>query len=1028
MQENQRVRLSFTQTTLPWVVAGAALLLYIVTLNRWVTLGSLPYVAKVTGWDWTLPYQTPLFYVLTYPIRWFPASWQPVALNLFTAVCSAAALGLLARSVALLPHDRTHEQRLRERSEFSLLSIRGAWIPPVLAALVCGLELSFWEHSTAATNEALDLLVFAYVIRCLLEYRIDQKESRLTRMSFVYGLGVTNNFAMIGFFPCVLAAVLWIRGMRFFEFRFFLRMLGCGLLGLSLYLVLPLAWTLSDSPTVSFWQALRSNLVTQKMTLWDMPGLRSRALILCVTSLVPVAIIGVRWPSTFGDTSAAGALMANIMFRVVHIVFLVACLAVALDLQFSPRAIGAKLAWAPAFLTFYYLAALSIGYFSGYLLLVFGETRHKQRHRRSASPAFLNKVIVATVWIALIAMPVALVWRNWMSIRTTNGPVLRHFAELSTKALPNQGAIVMSDDPYSLLLLSARLNSEGNFGKHVLVHTRSLLGADYHRELNKRYPNRWPNYFTNQPSDEVIDDGSLLQLMTFLSLSNQVYYLHPSFGYYFERFYLRPHGLVYQLQSYPTNAIFPPPLSDSSLKENGDFWSNLSGSIKSLTTESKRDSRDAHYVGRYYSRALNYWGVSVQRNETLDQATRLGEAGKFFQLAVDLNTNNVPAQSNLEFNLAMRTGQPRPVETAKTVEDKFGAYRGWEPMLVENGPFDHPDFCLQLGQIFAGQGLYRASAIQFDRAHRLEGSNVVAQIALADVYLRAQLPKQAVDEVSKIRSQQGSEALPMEAELQMARIEASALFSLENAAEAEKILRDAFEKYPKSPGILDTLLQIYAQTDRLDKAVQLSEEIIQADSDRVQSYINQATLYRKQNDSTNALAAVDRILKKLPQQPQALLYKIFLLIQGKDYAQARSAIDALLSVDPDNSEALMYKGVIEIETQAYADAIEPLTEVLEQQPNNANALRNRAIAFLNTGEMEKAEKDYNTMRRLITRDFVYVAYYGLGEIAFKRKDRDTARKYYKLYLQHAPSSDSPELEAEKKLVAARLAELEQGTR
>lgn len=1023
MQENHRARLTFTQTTLPWVVAAGALLLYLVTLNHWVTRDSLPYVAKVTGWDWTLPYQTPLFYALTYPVRWLPTSWQPLVLNIFTAVCSALTLGLLARSVSLLPHDRTHEQRLRERSEYSLLSLRAAWLPPVLAALVCGLELTFWEHATAATNEALDLLLFAYVIRCLLEYRIDPRESWLTRMSFVYGLGVTNNFALIGFFPGVLLAVLWIRGSRFFQFGFFSRMLGCGLLGLSLYLLLPVVWTLSDNPTVSFWQALRSNLVTQKMALWDMPGLRSRALILCVTSVVPVVIIGIRWPSTFGDTSAAGALLANMMFRTVHVVFFVACLAVALDLQFSPRAIGAKLPYSHPFLSFYYLGALAIGYFSGYLLLVFGEARHKSRHRRSSGQLLFNRVVVAAVWIAFLAMPAALIAKNWKSIRTTNGPVLRQFAELSTQALPQDGAIVMSDDPYSLLLLSARLSSERALGRHVMVHTRSLLGADYHRELNKRYPTRWPNFFTNQPPDEVIDDGSLLQVISLLSRTNQIYYLHPSFGYYFERFYLQPRGLVYQLNAYSTNAVFPPALPTNLLEENRAFWEKLDGFLQTLAGTSATDSRDARYLSRYYSRALNYWGVALQRDPNLEPHTRLQDAGKYFELASDLNTNNVPAQSNLEFNKSLRTGTPRHFETAKTIEDKFGLYRGWEPMLVDNGPFDHPDYCLRLGQIFAGQGLYREAAIQFNRAHDLDGTNVIAQVALADVYLRAQLPRQTLDEIARIRAQQDSQGLAPEIDLELARIEASAHFSLQNVTQAERILRDAAAKYPKYPAVLDTLLQIYVQTDRLDEALQTSEAIIQADPDRAQSYINQATLYRRKNDATNALATVDRILRKSPQQPQALLYKIFLLIQAKDYAQARSAVDALLNVDPDNPEALLYKGVIDIETKEYAGAIEPLSEVLRQQPNNANALRDRAIAYLNLGEMAKAEKDYNTIRRLISRDYVYVAYYGLGEIAYKRKNAEQASKYYRLYLEHAPAADSPELAEEKKLVAARLEEL-----
>ena len=1026
--QNHRARLSFTQSGLPWAIAAGALLLYLVTLNRWVTLDSLPYVARVTGWDWTLPFQTPLFYLLTYPFRWLPTSWEPLFLNIFTAVCAALTLALLARSVALLPHDRTHEQRLRERSEFSLLSIPAAWVPPLLAALVCGLELTFWEHSTAATNEALDLLLFGYVIRCLLEYRIDQRDSWLTRMAFVYGLGITNNFAMIGFFPCILAAVLWIRGRSFFEFKFVSRMFAFGLLGLSLYLLLPLVWAMSGNPTIGFWEALRSNLVTQKMALWDMPGLRSRALILCVTSLVPIVIIGIRWPSTFGDTSVAGAFFANIMFRVVHVVFFVACLAVTLDLQFSPRSVGARLPWAPSFLTFYYLTALSIGYFSGYLLLVFGDSRAKSRQRRSGLQRLFNKLVVATVWLALIGVPTALIAKNWNSVRTTNGPVLRQFAELSTKALPPNGAIVMSDDPRSLLLLSARLSSDKVLQNYVLVHTRSLIGPDYHRELQKRHPTRWPNFFTNQPADEVIDDGSLLRVVTLLSRTNEIYYLHPSFGYYFEQFHLRPRGLVYQLAPYSTNAIFPPALAEADRKLNQDFWKGLDDSLNALASGGATDSRDARYVSQYYSRALNYWGVAVQRNPALTNSAKLEIAGDCFQLAANLNTNNVPAQSNLEFNHAVRTGSPRVIETAKSVEDKFGLYRGWEPMLVDNGPFDHPDFCLQLGYIFAGQGLYRQAAIQLDRVITLEKTNVVAELALADVFAQAKLPEQALEQVAKIRAHGESESLPAEIDLPLARIEATAHFSRQHIAEAEKTLKEAFARHPKHPAILDTLLQIYAQTGRLDEAIATSEEIIEADPGRAQSYINQATLHLRKEQPEKAIATVERILLTSPQQPQALLYKIFLLIQAKDYPNARAAIDALLNVDPENADALLYQAVIEIEKKDYAKALEPLNEILERQPRNVNALRDRAIAYLQLDQLSKAEKDYDTMRRIITRDAVYVAYYGLGEVAFKKNDMTKARKFYQLYLQHAPQEDTPELAKEKADVVRRLEGLKEAKR
>ena len=239
MEAQEDSQRSFVPTVLPWCVAGASFLLYAITLNHWVSLASLPVVAQVQGVGGSIALNGPLGFLASYPFKALPAAWQPIALNLLAAVCATLTLALLARSVALLPHDRTREQRQRERSEFSLLSIPMAWLPPVFAVVVCGLQLTFWENATAANNEMLDLLLFAYLVRCLLEYRVDHRERWLVKLALVYGLAVTNNWAMIGFFPCFLTALIWIKGTAFFQVRFLLRMLGFGIAGLLLWLVLP---------------------------------------------------------------------------------------------------------------------------------------------------------------------------------------------------------------------------------------------------------------------------------------------------------------------------------------------------------------------------------------------------------------------------------------------------------------------------------------------------------------------------------------------------------------------------------------------------------------------------------------------------------------------------------------------------------------------------------------------------------------------------------------------------------------------
>src|ERR1039457_6701312 len=130
--------------------------------------------------------------------------------------------------------------------------------------------------------------------------------------------------------------------------------------------------------TLPFWAALKANLNAQKSILMMFYRFgRQEVALLALTSLLPAFIIGIRWASYFGDTSKLGIALATFMFHVVHGLFLIACIWVAMDPPFSPRNKG----FGSPFLTFYYLGALSVGYCSGYFLLLFG--RHADEGRIS---------------------------------------------------------------------------------------------------------------------------------------------------------------------------------------------------------------------------------------------------------------------------------------------------------------------------------------------------------------------------------------------------------------------------------------------------------------------------------------------------------------------------------------------------------------------------------------------------------------------------------------------------------------------
>src|SRR5207253_11453343 len=88
-QSSATPKMGFVQRRLPWLLAGGVLLLYCLTLPRWITfLGAGP-LARAAGWDWHPALNVPLQYLLTYPCRWLPPGLQLVALNFFAAVCAA---------------------------------------------------------------------------------------------------------------------------------------------------------------------------------------------------------------------------------------------------------------------------------------------------------------------------------------------------------------------------------------------------------------------------------------------------------------------------------------------------------------------------------------------------------------------------------------------------------------------------------------------------------------------------------------------------------------------------------------------------------------------------------------------------------------------------------------------------------------------------------------------------------------------------------------------------------------------------
>ena len=370
----------FVQDGLPWVVGAGALVVYLVSLNHWVTLISVGSVARVNGWEWPPALSQPLLFLLSYPFRWLPAAWVPLALNAFTAVCAALTLVLLARSVALLPHDRLEQQRLLVGNEHALLSGRDAWVPVVLATCALGLQLTFWEHAIAASGEMLDLLLVAYCIRCLLEHRLDQRDAWLNQAALVYGIAMANNWAMVGFLPLFAIAVLRTKQLRFFSLSYLRRLerVEWEMIGpvLRLDVRSVCGWRCSGWPACRCccccrWCSparrihpsasgrrctTRRPAVAPTSTLspaYSCVPHRDLGLLLAAASLVPVLLLSIRW-GAFAGTAAERFDLGTSIFNAAHAFLLLVCLSTVFD-RLSARVRSAAGRNGTCLLPLYYL-------------------------------------------------------------------------------------------------------------------------------------------------------------------------------------------------------------------------------------------------------------------------------------------------------------------------------------------------------------------------------------------------------------------------------------------------------------------------------------------------------------------------------------------------------------------------------------------------------------------------------------------------------------------------------------------------
>jgi tetratricopeptide (TPR) repeat protein len=1091
---------------LHFVIAAAGLLLYVATLNPWLTFKSLPVAVDITHWRWQPMLQQPVLLLLTWPLSWLPAAWIPPALNVLAAVCASVALGLVARSVALLRQRKVNEsQGGTPREEQRPLAPSIAWIPPVLAAVALGLQLTFWENATGSPADMLELLLFAGGTWCLVEYRCDPRLCWLDRASFLCGLALANSWAVAGFLPLFAAAIIWSKRLRFFNVRFlqhietsawrkaipalasdgrfFLRMFLFGLAGLSLILLLPLLNGLSPNSSLSFWQAVCNVAQSYEMILHLLARVfryhKEVTLLLATFSLMPVLVLSIQWRLLSARQRGQHFDPVSFIVNAAHAFLLAICIMIAFDPVFSPRQLSVRLGIALPFLPLYYLNALSLGYYAGYFLLIFSGYLGRRRLVLRGLRWFGPKLGYALLGLMLLG----LLWRNLPVIRVANGRHVEHYARFLVDSLPPERAVVFGFDSTRLGLLQVRLDGDGKAEGYVVVDANALTSKDssetYRAWLRRKYPKPWTELIAKAIPDAgpgsgaatnpPLDGLALVRLMDSLAHSNRVWCLEANYGIPAEVFCLQPRGLTYEVKAYPADSFNGPPLTAAESAASEAFWQHVIQTevdpLAKLCREADqrpqslpaRLANRAHItpslpdatrvLARWYSGAVNSWGVLLQRRDQRLAATNC------FAKAVELNPDNLPARVNLQCDTNLA-----PLQSIQEQLDKHR--NAWAQVLAADGPLDDPTYCYWLGIGCLQLKLPRQAGQLFERAHALAPKELYPSLVLGDLLSDFGMPDRALrlaDEIQADLHQQGSHT---NLSVELAFMRAKAWLMKTNQPKAREVLETLLNSQSMEAPQLDRIKAGFVAMGSYTNALRITDLQLRREPDNPSLLHDKGFLYLTAGDYSNAIPAFTRLLSltniysaflyrgqaymqatqfdaavtnylealqafPLSSEPCYRLAEIFFHREDTNTAKqwfqkgltnALELTEQQLQRTPDHAQALMDKGILLSRVGRYSDCIPVFTRVLSLTNSYGGRLF-RALAYVETQQLDAAEADCLELLRLFPA--AYEPYSGLAEVALRRGNTNAAIQRYQQFLSKAPTN-----QVEFQQIAARVKSLQ----
>lgn len=848
-------------------------------------------------------------------------------INLFSAICGALLLGVLFSLVYLVTRHFNATNAMPHGAMHRIQTVSG-----LIATLYLLSTETFLRAATQAGPLAFDVLLVAVAFYLVVSFTGKSGPRRILSACFLYGVAMVEFNTAILLFPLfgvLILVMLYTTNMM----RPWLvaKAAGCGLAGLSMYLVQAGLYRVSDAyiwrEFTGFFQVLWYIWLEQYQSLTrGVP--RVGWLTMALVSVLPWAITSsFRFP--IGPGRKAGALLGALLL---NIMLLGLAVLLALDFPLAPAKVTGGGGSGLLYLTPYVFVAMWLGNVMAFMLiLLFRVQRFERGIMVKARPA-MGYALVASATVFLLAV---LFTVSRPALNPSTDRLIARYASavvdatgdrtwlLSNTIMDDQIAIALSqrESPVNLIRLSYGRSSA------MMRYVSSLFEGNPRLQSLARigmepFLNEWLGGSPEVKQDvAIVTAPDLWMAAGFEAIPRQVLFTGA-----------RPDDTL--------------PLDDL-MNEARAFWAGLGSEIADAEPDETFSGMTLNWIKVHSSKVANNLGV------LLDEQGRSGDAFACYQQARVFTPENLSALMNKHV-LAQRENLPEFEELEKELVRKTESLIGRvQPMSLAAiyGFVRVPELFVNRGLSFAMSGKADLAIRDMKRALTLSGDNPRLQIALAQIYFGQERDIESADYYAQVLAKDPDNAAAL---LGMMRL-AARRGEVEEARRYLDVLKQTGAP-PLAVKVEEATLEAISGSPAL--AMAMLQEVVAEQRDNLAAWSLLAVLATQLNEAKTSEAAIKKLRDANVLSPAIQLVMAQAAVNKRDVEQARLILGELLRQRPGSIPALEMLLRIELSAADRDEVQRTVEKILNVDPGNALANYMLGVHHYYREEYKLAESAY----------------------------------------------------------------------